>query len=1024
MNCDVRMKLKANDKKTCSKKLVVKKHKLHVSKKSIQHCVYTGIILELLGTCSMLYAAQIGFVSVSSSPVLLPPNQTRVLTGKTVFAVEMVDNPTNPGEPFEKDGPGDYVAGSSTYAGDTIISAGRFFAKGAHGVNSTQTTTIASGATLAGPGPINTSIVHSNDGNSVVSPSGGGTNALAPSGATVPIGTDMTINGDYAPIGKTWLYFTPTLGDKVIITGAFDATNGTIYITPKPGYWPSAASGGAPYTAITWNNTGSGIGESDNTWGYNPTNVTYTNGLPNSPIQTTTTLPDKIFVTNANPANPDYLELNVTATQANGAISFKFSGIDKVLSTTIPISSSELTKVTGSIVAGNGATIQGDAGTTSAIATKLDIAPGGTANIAPAANATMEFSGEIAGGNLNLAGASGSAVKFEGDNPSYTGTVAATDVKAAFNGDMRGTAVSAGAGSTISGSGRVGAVTAVGATLKPGNSVGTSTMASLNATDTHYTVEMNTTAANKIDVSGNATLGSGVVVDVLMDAGYSGTTFDSYGNPDDTSSPVVDLIYPIGVTSRPIIIAGGTLTGNVSELTWEPQTGLEFDIGLDTVTKTISLVSTITTPVTIIANETAAGTAKRRILTGETAAASSLSSYQYISLIGSTLTTGAATVAQPISIAGNSTIETTSGAVTTFSGALKGSSGTLTLNGGGTTRLTANNTGLASAVAISSSTATIAAGSDLGSGALGLTGGTVNVEAGGSLSNAVTGNSASTLNLQTGVSPITVNTTLSGAMPVNISGTGIANINSTNTNTGAVTVGAATVNLGSGKNLGTGALGLTGSTINFAGTTTLNNSAVTVAGTGTTTLTAAAGTTTFAHAITQTAASTLNINGAGATVIGGVITTPAGGTVNLGGTGQTTINAAMVSNAAASLNVTSGKTVSVTVANPNLAGTVAVGSSATVNVASGADVGVGSLGLTGATVNVTAGGALRNTTVTGDSTSQMNLQAGGSVITVASAFRSCCYQRHRYRRIHRVKHQPYRGCDNGNWINRHNRIRF
>ncbi|MES2607110.1 MAG: hypothetical protein V4544_00005, partial [Pseudomonadota bacterium] len=296
------------------------------------------------------------------------------------------------------------------------------------------------------------------------------------------------------------------------------------------------------------------------------------------------------------------------------------------------------------------------------------------------------------------------------------------------------------------------------------------------------------------------------------------------------------------------------------------------------------------------------------------------------------------------------------------------------ISGTGTAAFTGSNTNLTGAVTMGTgSIATIASGSNLGSGALGLTGATVTVAAGGSLSNAITSDGDSALNLQTTGGAVTVNGSLSGAMPVNVNGTGVANINSTNTNTGAVTVGAATVNLASGKNLGSGSLGLTDSTINFAGTTTLNNSAVTVAGTGTTTLTtAASGITTFGNAITQTAASTLNINGAGATVINGVITTPAGGTVNLGGTGQTTINAAMVSNAAASLNVSSGKTVSVTVANPNLAGTVAVGSSATLNLGASANLGSAGLNLTAATVNLATGRSLNAVTLIGATTSTIN----------------------------------------------------
>lgn len=697
-----------------------------------------------------------------------------------------------------------------------------------------QSFTIRPQATLSGNGTIQGNV--SNAGK--VSPGNNGvTNFVGE--PSLPVGTTMSVAGSYTSTGQTWLYFSPTTGDKIAITGAFDPSTGTLYITPKPGYYPSSGTL-VTHDAITWAG-----GATSKTWGYGATEP----------------LPAGIVVTTATPGSANYLELNVTATQTSTGLAFTFAGVDKNLSATTPVDPATLKGVTGQINAANGTTIQSTSGEAAPIETKFEVATGGTANIQPAENSTVEFKGEVAGGNLNLSSAaSGSTVKFTSNSPSYTGTVAATGVKAIFNGNMNQTAINAGAGATIGGSGSVGAVTANGATLKPGNSVGTSTYASLNATSTtHYQVEMNSTAANNINVTGNANLGTDFIVDVLMDT-------DTY-----TSA------------TYPIMTVGGTLTGNVNTLTWTDQSGLLFDIGLDATTKTISLISTISSPITISADQTTAGTKKRRIITStsETAASLNTGAYDYVTLINGTLTNTAnnTTITTPISISGSSTITpSTTGYTTTLAGALNAASGSTLHLTNGVTVITADSPNFLGTLAVGSG-ATLSLGSSasfnstaqitLAASTLQLPNGmtllypisssgisTINTTGTTTLNGTLSNANGTTLKLTGGTTTINSNSSgLSGTLQVQSStlylgssailGSGTLSLtsatlhnSSSNLASPSISASSSTINVDADKNLGSGALSLSNSTINFlsggTGTTTLTNSGFTL-GTGTST---------------------------------------------------------------------------------------------------------------------------------------------------------------------------------------------
>ena len=858
MYCAVRMNLKTINSKMCFKKNVAKEHLQYAFKKPIRYCLYTGIILELLGTSSMLFAS--GF--------------TQNVASGTVVVREMVSNPANPFEPFTKSGPGDFVANSSTYSGNTTVAAGRFFAMGTHGDGTSgQTTTIESGATLVGPGPIHTSVVQNAD--SIVSPSAGGVN-FSPSHniPSIQVGTTMNVTGNYTSAGQTWLYFSPPVGesrvgDKIVITGAFDASSGTLYITPAPGHYPSL--GTATYTAITWT-VGSATPE---TWGYDSSNGT------------TTALPSNIVITTA-AAGPNYLELNVTARQTATGLAFTFAGVDKNLSSGATVGLSTLTSVTGTINAASGTVIAPasggtvDAPVTTAIATEFSISSNSgsasTATVAPTENSKTQLAGKVVGDTQAVLAVSGTdaataasrVVEVSGDASTFQGTYSASNAKLVINTTTPGS-VSVGSGGIIAGSGTVNKITANGGTLSSGNSIGTLTINDgLIATDTHVKVEIDAATNSLYAITGNTSL-TNVTADVVMDA--------------DT--------YTVGTHTYDFLTTTDSLTGNINTLTWVDHSGLVYDIGLNTSSspKKISLIATVTGANIVIGSNQASVTdyasgaytsrKKRRIITATSETATSLiGNYDYITLINGTISNASdQTLSVPINIVGSSSISTSSGTTTlgtanTLAGA---STTTLNITGSGTTAITAANPNFLGTVAVGSG-AKLSLGTSLPfdpSVGITLTSGTLQLPTGMTLSypvsstgtsainttgtttldSALSNTSGTTLKLTGGTTTINrTNSGLSGTLNVEgstlylgssaVLGSGTLALtssailnNSSSGLTNPINATSSTINLDAGKNLGSGALSLTSSTLNFSsggsGTTTLTNSGITITGAST-----------------------------------------------------------------------------------------------------------------------------------------------------------------------------------------------
>ncbi|MES2252333.1 MAG: hypothetical protein V4482_01440 [Pseudomonadota bacterium] len=704
------------------------------------------------------------------------PVQIIVAAGDQTVHAQQQDNPLNPGVPIVKTGLGDLLSITSIYTGTTTISEGRWFAMGSLGTATGTAITIANGATLGGSGVI-TGAIH-NSG--TLSPSAGG---VSVDGVPVPVGTQMNVTGSLTQTanGVIHLHITPSTHDKMIVSGTADLSYGEILITTLPGYYPPSTT----YTVLT---------------------VTSLIGRP-VPINTSTNL-----IMNYVYVGP---ELQLTFTGVNYAVA----------NTTVDVS--VLSDVTGAINVENLGVITSTEGTSGAVLiTNIPnkIVFTGISSIMPASYSTIEFSGEVDGvstSQLNLIGSGANkAVEFGSNMTNFHGTINATDVNLIING-ATGASINVENGGIFGGSGAVGVVNAMdGAILKPGSPAVNANYARLTTVGSaHYQLEMNNGQSNTIDVSGRINLGSNFTVDVLMD--------------QDT--------YTITAgTSYPILTAGALLTGNVRTLTWTAQSGLVFDIELSPDGKTISLLSTCASPITISANQTAVGLTTRGIVhAGLTESLSDLASYNYVSLIGGTISnaTGTQTISVPISVVGSSTINTASGYETQIAAELIGNSNaTLTLSGGGTTTISVSNPDFSSAVNVNSSTVNLAAGADIGTGPLTLNNSTLVLEDASGFSNLLT----------------------------------------------------------------------------ISGTSNLIANAEAI---------------TFDQIITQTLDSTLNISGTSPTItFVNSITLPRSA-LNLSGTGQTIVNAPIVGGANSSMNLTAGRTVIFTVANPDFNGTISLNNS-------------------------------------------------------------------------------------------------
>ncbi len=798
---------------------------------------------------------------------------------------------------------------------------------------------------------------------------------------SLPIGTTKNVDGDYTQTstGQTLLYFTTTKGDKLAVTGTVDFTNGTIKLTPLPGYYSPSTP--PTYTAITWGTvTGA---------------ATLTGTNPN------------VIVTTATPGT-SYLDLNVTSSQTASGLAFTFTGIDKNLTSGSTASMDDLASATGSINANNGSTMQSIAGASGSVNKKTiatQMAVGGTATYQAAAYSKTAMKGALVGDANAVLAVKGtdstSQLEHYGDASAFYGTISAEKVHVVMNTETPGN-VTATAQSILSGEFIAEDITLTDATGAGGNSIGDiEATGNFSATNSHIKAEINATTIGQIIVHGKTTL-SNITADVVMD----------------------EATYAVGTKAYPFILTNGTLSGNINTLTWLGQSGLNFDVSLDatSVPKVISLISTVT-PSDITLNADQVNTIayagsnyidsaytsriKRRIITNVSEEASTLTSgYDYITLIGGTIanTSGSQTITKPINISGTATISSANGTTTTLTGAFAGSSGSLAFGGTGTTIVSADNTSFTRAVAINNSTVKLTAGKNLGSGNLSLSTAILNFDGTTTLNNPVAVIGTSSITAASGATG-TIAQTLSGSGTLTLGGSGILQLNATNSLTGAVTVNATTVKLASGKNLGTGILSLTGAgaTVQL-GTSSSDNvtlqNAINLSDSTNSASLITPGTTTFSGAISGSG--TLNISGGGTANIttltsgtigagntsiinlgsgaSGATLKLTSGTVNLAngvtyanaiaaqsGTSivntpagaMTTLSGALTSLSGSTLKFTGG-TVSVTGANAGLVGTTMIDTGATASLGDSATFGSGTLTLNAGTLKFAGTTTLNN----------------------------------------------------------------
>nr|WP_245502200.1 autotransporter-associated beta strand repeat-containing protein [Bradyrhizobium betae] len=130
----------------------------------------------------------------------------------------------------------------------------------------------------------------------------------------------------------------------------------------------------------------------------------------------------------------------------------------------------------------------------------------------------------------------------------YAGPVTVNGGTLAVNGDLSSaSSLTVNAGGTLGGNGILGSVAINGGTLAPGNSIGTLTMASLTMTAAStYLVEVSPASADRVDVTGSATLGGATVRAVFAPGSYvakqytilhAGSLIGTFAGPVNTSRP-------------------------------------------------------------------------------------------------------------------------------------------------------------------------------------------------------------------------------------------------------------------------------------------------------------------------------------------------------------------------------------------------------------------------------------------------------------------------------------------------------
>ena len=357
-----------------------------------------------------------------------------------------------------------------------------------------------------------------------------------------------------------------------------------------------------------------------------------------------------------------------------------------------------------------------------------------TVNAGETANLTGAFSGTNPI-TVSSNPANRGILKLSGASSGYTGAIGATNINLLINGPT-GATVNAGTNSVIGGTGSMGDLALTNsAIIKPGTETALGSIsASTLTTDSgaRYYVRIGADGrSSQINVTGNTTL-TNLATDLLMGAGI-------YASGATTMAPVV--------INYPIMITGGTLTGDITDITWTAQAGLTIDVGrAATNNKAILLKLTATAPFTIGANQTAPGASTDTIAPGHTIAIGSNDTTAPVSITSggsvstATLTTGtpidlaggtlanttagtggsAKVLGDAITISGISTLQTNTGSETKITAPITSGSGTtLNISGGGITTFSANNSTTLQgniAVTAASSIINVANGANLGTG--------------------------------------------------------------------------------------------------------------------------------------------------------------------------------------------------------------------------------------------------------------------------------------------------------------------
>ena len=619
--------------------------------------------------CSIMYASsaiacmQTMVFSAPLAPAIIQAPQSN--SGQAF----VVNEPITPKDPNNPIAVPLYIAGVTpvvttginTYIGPTTIGAnqtgettGIYYNMGQAGT-AEQSITVNTNGFFLGSGTTVGNITNKG----ILSPGNNSTTTFT-NEPSLSIGTTMNITGSLTQTstGTTKLYFTPTMGDKINLSGTANLGSGSIHITPMSGFYDPLNP--PTFTAITWG--------------------AYSGATPT------------IIITTANPNSLDYLPITVTPTITPTGLSLRITSND-VLNADQVTNISALTSAASTIQAPNGTTLSATEGASHTITQPITFI-GASSAIISASNSTTNFSGALSGAStLNVSG-SGTTV-FGANNTGLTGAINVTGSTVNIsNGASLGTGVLnlSGAGTTLNlGSASGNAVTL----LNP-----------VSLTDTANPVTM------VVPAGASATLSEPIT-------GATGTTLNMSGGGATTiSSANPSFAGNMSVSNSTVSLASGADLGSgslaLTGATVNLMGGASLNNAVTTNTSTVIAMNPRTNTTTTVGGSlSGAGTINMSgggtvlftgINTGLTGPVNVTGSTVQIannanlgtgtlSVNSGTISMGAVALPNPVSITAASTFTSNaaSGTTSTLSGAITGSA-PLTFNGTGKTNLTATGT--------------------------------------------------------------------------------------------------------------------------------------------------------------------------------------------------------------------------------------------------------------------------------------------------------------------------------------------